>query len=110
MKLSWRFILPSLLCSASAASRTGYVYVWDPDTQPSETQLPSITPESARLILAQRLGVSQFHAIKPNQALIQHINKFGGRPAPLFSEKSIKNAAHALVWIEGAEDVQSMRT
>jgi hypothetical protein len=108
MKLSWGFILSSLYCSASAAGRAAHVYVWDPAAKSPETQAPSVSPEAARLILAQRLGVSKFHAIKPDEAIFRQINEFGGRPAPLFGETEARNDAHALLWIEGVEDVKAL--
>lgn len=108
MKLSWGFILPTLYCSASAADRVAHVYVRDPTARSTATQAPSVSPEAARLILAQRLGISKFHAITPSEDIFQQINEFGGRPAPLFGKREAGNDAHALLWIEGVEDVKGI--
>jgi hypothetical protein len=83
MKLSWGFLLSSLYCTASAAR-------------------PSVSPNTARLIIAQRLGLSRFHAIEhPNAETIRHINAFGGRQPKLFGgEDADSSRAHLLVWRE----------
>ncbi|KAI8940314.1 hypothetical protein NX059_004010 [Plenodomus lindquistii] len=86
MKLSWGFVASSLYCSVSAAR-------------------PSVSPETARLILAQRLGVSRFHSIEHADAeAIRHINTFGGQPRKLLGkEDADRSRAHLLVWVENAE-------
>ncbi|KAF2204458.1 hypothetical protein GQ43DRAFT_409402 [Delitschia confertaspora ATCC 74209] len=107
MKLSWGFTLPLLYCSASASSNPGHVYIWDSAAQVTNKQPPSVSPETARLILAQRLGVSKYHAIRePNEEQIRHINEFGGRSPALFGGDQSGNGAHALIWIDGVEDAR----
>ncbi|KAJ4372219.1 hypothetical protein N0V83_003993 [Neocucurbitaria cava] len=83
MKLSWGLIASSLCCSASAAR-------------------PTVSPETARLILAQRLGLSRFHSIEhADTETIRHINAYGGRQQKLFgAEDSDRTRAHVLMWIE----------
>jgi hypothetical protein len=87
MKLSWGFLASSLYCTAAAVR-------------------PSVSPETARLIIAQRLGLSRFHSIEHADAeAIQHINTFGGRPSKLFGkEDADRSRAHLLVWMEGADE------
>ncbi|KAF1839971.1 uncharacterized protein K460DRAFT_297227 [Cucurbitaria berberidis CBS 394.84] len=86
MKLSWGFIASSLYCSAFAAR-------------------PTVSPETARLILAQRLGLSRFHSIEhADSETLRHINVYGGRQQKLFGgEDSDRSKAHLLLWIEDAE-------
>ncbi|CAO2656767.1 Nn.00g055700.m01.CDS01 [Neocucurbitaria sp. VM-36] len=86
MKLSWGFIAASLYCSASAVR-------------------PTVSPETARLILAQRLGLSRFHSIEhADPETIRHINAYGGRQQKLFGvEDADRTRAHLLLWIEDAE-------
>ncbi|KAL6711896.1 hypothetical protein ACN47E_002939 [Coniothyrium glycines] len=86
MKLSWGFAA-SILCSAVSAAR------------------PSVSPETARLIIAQRLGLSRYHSVEHADAeAIRHINAFGGRQQRLFGQDDAdKSKAHVLVWVEDAE-------
>ncbi|KAF2831386.1 hypothetical protein CC86DRAFT_342169 [Ophiobolus disseminans] len=83
MKLSWGFFFSSLSCTATAAR-------------------PSVSPNTARLIVAQRLGLSRFHSIEhPDAESIRHINAYGGRQPKLFGAKhSDRSRAHLLIWRE----------
>jgi hypothetical protein len=86
MKLTWGFVASSLYCTVLAAR-------------------PTVSPETARLIIAQRLGLSRFHSIEHADAeTIRHINEFGGRQPKLFGEEDAdRSRAHLLVWVENAE-------
>ncbi|EAT88107.2 hypothetical protein SNOG_04347 [Parastagonospora nodorum SN15] len=93
MKLSWGLFFSSLYCTASAAS-------------------PAVSPETARLIIAQRLGLSRFHSIEHADAeAIRHINAYGGRQQKLFGgDDADQSKAHLLMWIEDEllEDASGM--
>ena len=104
MKLSWGFVFSSLYCSVAAA-KPGRVYVYDPVAK-APPQPQSVSPETARLILAQRLGLSRFHSIQhANDETIQQLNAYGGRQQKLFGrEDRERTRAHVLVWIEDVED------
>ncbi|OCL02371.1 hypothetical protein AOQ84DRAFT_382746 [Glonium stellatum] len=112
MKPSWGFILSSLYFAASAASAStlGRVYVWDSTRKSADKQLPSsVSPETARLIFAQRLGLSQFHDLKSvDEDVIQQLSQYGGRPQRLFSGARESNDAHAIVVIEGVENAEEL--
>ena len=86
MKLSGAFAASSLFCAVLAAR-------------------PTVSPETARLIIAQRLGLSRFHAVEHADAeTIRHINTYGGRQPKLFgAEDAHVSRAHLLVWAEDAE-------
>lgn len=86
MKLSWGFVASSLACTAAAVR-------------------PSVSPETARLIIAQRLGLSRFHSIEhTDREALGHISRFGGRPQKLFGGDAVERSnAHLLVWVEDAE-------
>ncbi|CAE7000418.1 hypothetical protein PTNB73_09591 [Pyrenophora teres f. teres] len=86
MKLSGAFAASSLCCAVFAAR-------------------PTVTPETARLIIAQRLGLSRFHAIEHADAeTIRHINTYGGPQQKLFGiEDAHVSRAHLLVWAEDVE-------
>lgn len=81
MKLSWGVFFSSLYCTAAATS-------------------PTVSPNTARLIIAQRLGLSRFHSIEhPDAETIRHINAYGGRQPKLFgAEDAAESRAHLLIW------------
>ncbi|KAF2679323.1 hypothetical protein K458DRAFT_314437 [Lentithecium fluviatile CBS 122367] len=105
MKLSWGFALSSLY-SAACATEVGHVYILDPSPRPSAQAPSSVDPETARLIFAQRLGLSRFHSINnPTEETVQQINAFGGRQQKLFGgEGPERSRAQLLVWVDNAED------
>ena len=109
MKPSRGFILSLLYCAVSVASSSnvGRVYVWDSTTKSTDKQLPSsVDPETARLIFAQRLGLSQFHNLKnANERVIQQLNQYGGTPQQLFGARE-SNSAHAIIIVEGVENAE----
>jgi len=85
MKLSCGLAAATIACTAAAVR-------------------PSLAPDTARLILAQRLGVSRFHALAAaDAAAIQHINTFGGRPRALLGRTdTVVSRTHVLVWVDNA--------
>ncbi|QDS67799.1 hypothetical protein FKW77_006908 [Venturia effusa] len=107
-----RLLRTTLLCAASvsiaAASAVANVYVYDhhgassPHTSSSET----IDAKTSRLILAQRLGLSRFHALKTtDDEALRRINDFGGRQRPLFAtEKPAEGPSRVLVVVEGVDE------
>ena len=86
MKLSGAFVASSLYCTVLAAR-------------------PTVSPETARLIIAQRLGLSRFHSVEhPDAETIRHINTYGGKRQTLFGvDNTGDSRAHLLVWAEDAE-------
>jgi hypothetical protein len=86
MKLSWAVFFSSLYCTASAAR-------------------PSVSPETARLIIAHRLGLSRFHSIEHADAeAIRHLNAYGGAQQKLFGQDDEdRSKAHLLLWIEDGD-------
>ncbi|KAL5114712.1 hypothetical protein ACEQ8H_007381 [Pleosporales sp. CAS-2024a] len=84
MKLSWGLFGSSLCCAASAAD-------------------PIVSPATARLIMAQRLGLARFHSLDHADAdTIRHLNTYGGRRQTLLAAAAASSSpAHLLVWVEG---------
>lgn len=110
MKLSGGLFLSALCSCVAATSKPGRVFVYDPihpASTSSQSQPAAVSPETARLILAQRLGVSQYHTIEGvDSDLIRHLNAFGGKQALLGNDK--RSVAHLLVWIEGADNADGV--
>lgn len=110
MKLSGGVFLASLTSHAAAtAAAVGHVFVFDPVAHfRPPAQAPSLSPEAARLILAHRLGVSQYHSIEDadDEELINHLNIYGWRQELFASDRTQDvSYGHTLVWIEGVDDI-----
>ena len=104
MKLSWGFVASSLYCAAAAAT-TGHVFTFDASNDHAAPASSPVDPETARLILAQRLGLSRFHSIKDaDAAAIKSINTYGGRHQKLFGEDADTSRARLLMWVDDASE------
>jgi hypothetical protein len=105
MKLSWG--LAASCAAAAAAAQLGHVHVCDGPAPSSAA--PSSSPvdaDTARLILAHRLGLDRFHAIAaPDAAALRQINAYGGRQSRLFGARpDDASRAHVLVWLDDVAD------
>ncbi|KAF2498197.1 hypothetical protein BU16DRAFT_524350 [Lophium mytilinum] len=112
MKPSWGLIVFSLYCAASATSKSpvGHVYTYDAAIKSKDTTQESlVTAETARLIIAQRLGLSRFHSLNSaDEEVVQQLNRYGGRQQKLFGGDRESNHAHALIWLDNVEDPQDI--
>lgn len=101
MKLSTSLLLPALIGAASATSDAA-VYLFQGDDWPNDSNPPSLTPEQARLIFAQRLGTSRYHGLgDASESTLSYINQFGGRQESLFDDSSKDKAAELVLIVEG---------
>lgn len=114
MKLTSPLILPALCWSAQlAAASTAHVYTYDPRSQPRpETRSNALEPILARLVLAQRAGVEDYHRSElGREDVIDAINAYGVR-TPLFEDKKSRHK-RAVILVESGElsndDVSSLR-
>lgn len=70
--------LPALACLASASTDTGHLIIYERTTQ-NPPQARTISPETARLIIASRLGVDRYHSLgKASADSLAAINDFAG--------------------------------
>lgn len=89
MKLTTGVLASALGCCAHlAAAASGRVYTYDPVTSSSREAVRSeLDPATARLVLAHRAGVEDYHietALREDE--IEQINKLGSK-TPLFGGK-----------------------
>src|SRR6266480_6542825 len=71
--------LTALWSLAAGSTHRGHVFLIDADTSLSTARLDTIDPPTARLIFAQRLGLSPFYDIgHVDEDAIRRINAFGG--------------------------------
>jgi hypothetical protein len=113
MRLWVSLLLPGLIGAVQAASDTAKVYLLEKPQQQRPSTRPTLTPEQARLIFAQRLGVSQYHSLRhANDGTLTHINTFGLQERPLFAiDVQHDVQAHLVVVIESnpADSAQGIR-
>ncbi|KAI6809426.1 hypothetical protein KC327_g11614 [Hortaea werneckii] len=77
------------LISTTAADRAGHVYIIDQSTQPHTRDAAdrnTLSPVSARLVLAQRAGVEDYHAVDlESEGVLDAINEYGVK-TPMFAD------------------------
>ncbi|KAF2234436.1 hypothetical protein EV356DRAFT_501646 [Viridothelium virens] len=105
--------LPSLLLSGltchisfvAASSAVARVYLHDPDSVPEPTsKQPSLPADTARLIIAQRLGLSSFHALQEvDEEDLEYINRYAAPEQTLFVNPSSSRRPQAIVVVEEGE-------
>lgn len=102
MKLSAGLFLPALIGAASAVVSDASVYIFQGQEWPSTSNPPTLSPEEARLVFAQRLGVSQYHSIgDASESTLAHINTFGGRQESIFQDSGRDKAAELVLFVQG---------
>ena len=85
MKAFASWLLASYLAGVGLASSDALVYLFPVRRNPLASRPPSITPNVARLLFAQRLGVSQFHSLgEADESTLKILNEFGGDESSLF--------------------------
>lgn len=101
MKSATNVLISALCWSAQlAAATTGYIYTYDPNEAPRPEALSRrLSPVAARLLLAQRAGVEEYHSADlASKDVVQAINDFGRR-TPLFG--TAERPRMAFVLLEG---------
>ena len=87
----------------------GEALVYTSESLPRQTlvQPPSISPHTARLLLAQRLGLSQYHSLQDSDDLtLDILNTFGGEQQQIFAhdEEGFQGAEKLLLVVEGVDE------
>lgn len=103
--------LGACLASGVLAS-SGRVFLWDSArTVAHGLDVPSVDPETARLILAQRLGLEQFHSIPEDDGqALDLLNRFGVAGSLFETTRSASRHPRALIVIEGLEEPERRLT
>jgi hypothetical protein len=101
MRLSTGLLLPFFISAASAIS-DAKVYIFQGEDFPNSSTPPTLSPEEARLVFAQRLGVSEYHGLgDASESTLSYINKFGGPQEALFQDLAQDKAAELVLIVEG---------
>ncbi|KAI7082771.1 hypothetical protein KC356_g8097 [Hortaea werneckii] len=104
------------LISTAAADRAGHVYIIDQSTQPHSrdaADLNTLSPVAARLVLAQRAGVEDYHAADlESEGVLDAINEYGVK-TPMFADgkDERRRKLNMMVLVEEAaeEDVEASK-
>jgi hypothetical protein len=100
MRLSTDLLLPALIGAASALDANVYILQGEDFAHPSSP--PTLSSEEARLVFAQRLGVSEYHGLgEASESTLSYINKFGGPQETLFQSSAQYKAAELVLIVEG---------
>lgn len=104
MKALFRIFCISSAFQVYAASPTAFGYTFDPNLE-SYQDAPSLSPVAARLLLARRLGLSQYHDLdQPDEEIIRYLNDFGGnRDQELLSRGQRMSIESLLIFVENVE-------
>jgi hypothetical protein len=101
MKLSPSLLLPIFVSAATALSDAS-VYIFQTTESPTSSNPPTLSPEQARLVFAQRLGTSQYHGLGDvSEATLSYINRYGGQRESLFQDAADDKPAELVLIVEG---------
>lgn len=107
---SFNLLLLARAWSVAASSLSQpIIYTYDPlsSSSSSDSIQDTVDPETARLIFAQRLGLSQFHSLgDADDTALRHINTYGGQSQQLFGLSSHHaERSRAFIMIEGTREI-----
>ena len=105
-------ILISALCWSvrlAATEATSHIYTYDPHSEQPNARSRTLSPIAARLVLAQRAGVEEFHSAGLLQEeVLDAINDFGIR-TPLFSMGEEKAERAFIILTQSTEEIPSLK-
>ena len=103
MKLLLGFVWMSAGLKALGVSAEALVYINDATSTKQKEGPPSLSPKTLRLLLAQRLGLSQYHSLQDaDESTIDTLNAFGGRRQQIFiDDERAQGAEKLLLIVEG---------
>lgn len=114
MRLPLGLALLALVCTAhAAASAVAHVYLSDPESLRRRPPFQVVSPETARVIFAERLGLSQFHTLHTvDQEALQQVNDYAGRIRRLFHDGSglQRVPSQMIIIVEGVMDPKGCHT
>ena len=105
MKILPGLVWATTVASTYAASTEALVYLSDNDSSKPNLNPPSISPNTARLLLAKRLSVSQYHDLGDvDDSVLEILDKYGGTWPTVFSQRADSSSqSQLLLVVEGVE-------
>ncbi|KAK4691896.1 hypothetical protein P7C71_g5203, partial [Lecanoromycetidae sp. Uapishka_2] len=103
MKVLSKFLWASSALEIYTVSAQALLYISDAVPLSSKAGPPSISPNTARLLFAQRLGLSQYHSLEDADESTLHIlNTYGGKQQQVFGQgKEAQDLERVLVIVDG---------
>lgn len=86
-----------------------FVYTSESWSRQAQIEPPSISPYTARLLLAQRLGLSQYHSLEDaDESTLDILNTYGGEQQKIFAHDGMSQGAEKLLFVvEGVDEGRS---
>ena len=103
MKLLLGLLWVSSALEACFVAAEAFIYISDVPPLSSKADTPSISPNTARLLLAQRLGLSQYHSLEgADESTLDILNTYGGKQQQLFThEEHTRSNDRLLLIVDG---------
>ena len=94
---------------ASTVAGEALVYTSESWSRQTPADPPSISPSTARLLFAQRLGLSQYHSLQAtDESTLEILNVHGGNQQQIFTqEERSRDAEKLLAIVEGVDEGSS---
>ena len=91
---------------AYAIAGEALVYTSESWSRQTPAEPPSISPHAARLLFAQRLGLSQYHSLQDaDESTLRILNTYGGEQQQIFAhEDGSQGAEKLLLIVEGVDE------
>lgn len=110
MKVLSGLVLASTALEAYTVSAQALIYIFDAVSPPSKAGQPSISPNTARLLFAQRLGLSQYHSLEDaEESTLDILNRYGGERQQIFAHEEHKqDSEKVLIIVDGVSKSEGM--
>ena len=96
----WWACIATRVCAAPAEAQ---IYI--KSTSPINGKPPSVSPNDARLLFAQRLALSQYHSLlDAEESTIDILNTYGEWPEPKPQRYGGSGLSRTLIIVEGVQD------
>lgn len=97
-------LLSAVIGAAHAATKAAEVYILKSSGEGRASNPPALSAEAARLILAQRLHVSDYHGLNAaDEETLSHIDTFGGNRAQLLLQSAQNERSQLVIMVDGIE-------
>lgn len=106
MKALAGFLWASAALEVHTVLGKALIYTSESWSRQASVEPPSISPHTARLLLAQRLGLSQYHSLQDaDESTLDILNTYGGEQKQIFAqEQTLQSAEKLLLIVEGADE------
>lgn len=93
-------------------SAQALVYISDVVPLPAKAEPPFISPNTARLLFAQRLGLSQYHSLEDaDESTLDILNSYGGIQQQIFArEVQTQGLERVLIIVDGVSKPEGKNT